>query len=399
MSDQRDKAFVRESIDQGLSSLEGNPLLAQRVLAQANGKEETVVKKKISVSFVLLVMVLFLMASIALAAGLGLFGQLSSEINRDKRLHSLEMVSEPIAIVMTTDDGVTVEIDQAYYEGNRVFISYHLSGNLTSAVLHEGSPDREDIVWETEQENFICAENIISDDPEIQKALEWLDGKGQRWAQIRSIGLHDGMTLMDGTYTDIIGGEPLIQPDGSVIGWKECEIPDECLADELTFKVVLFRNNVIAWQDGTTYRESVSGGEATDIPFTLKRNTRFTEVTGVNSTQEYRATAELKQGLIDLKGTITVKCPAVWVTGMNDFEDDWEDHGVDVIDVWNLYQNGQLVSAQGTEGINCADETTIVYDMLYPHMDNLDGLTLVPEYTRSGEHMDEALTIQAISTK
>ena len=74
MSDQRDKAFVRESVDQGLSSLEGNPFLAQRVLAQVNGKEEIVVKKKISVSFVLVVVMLFLMASAALAAGLGFLG-------------------------------------------------------------------------------------------------------------------------------------------------------------------------------------------------------------------------------------------------------------------------------------------------------------------------------------
>ena len=85
MSEQRDKAFVRASIDQGLSSLEGNPFLAQRVLAQANGKEEIVVKKKISVSFVLVVMMLFLKASAALAAGFGLFGQLSAGQNNDER--------------------------------------------------------------------------------------------------------------------------------------------------------------------------------------------------------------------------------------------------------------------------------------------------------------------------
>ena len=63
MSEQRDKAFVRASIDQGLSSLEGNPFLAQRILAQAQGKDEIVVKKKISVSLILVAILLVLMTT------------------------------------------------------------------------------------------------------------------------------------------------------------------------------------------------------------------------------------------------------------------------------------------------------------------------------------------------
>ena len=93
MREQRDKAFVRESIDQGLASLKGNPFLAQRVLAQAEGKEEIIVKRKISVSVVLVAVLVFLMTGAALAAGFGLFGQLSSGQNADDRLSGLEQVA------------------------------------------------------------------------------------------------------------------------------------------------------------------------------------------------------------------------------------------------------------------------------------------------------------------
>ena len=62
MSDQKDKIFVRHSIDTGLASLEGNPFLAQRIMNQER-TEKPVMKKKISFAFVL-VMVLLLVCMV-----------------------------------------------------------------------------------------------------------------------------------------------------------------------------------------------------------------------------------------------------------------------------------------------------------------------------------------------
>ena len=394
MSEQRDKAFVRASIDQGLSSLEGNPFLAQRVLAQANGKEEIIVKKKISVSFVLVVMMLFLMASAALAAGFGLFGQLSSGDHADERLPELEQVAEVLESTMTTNDNIVIEIDQAYYEGDRVFVSYRLTGNTESAVLHEGVPDRDDIVWDFEEE-MICSETWTSDRPEVQRANEWLDGKSPRWAEVHVVGIDDGIYLDDDTYLDIINGEDQYQPDGTIVGWKECVIPKDSQADQLTFKIPLRRGYTIEQQNGPTYRRSYTGSTDGAITFTLARNEHYTALKGSNTAADYQAVAAMEQGLIDLKGTITVTCPAVWGTQITTMED----HGADMILSWNLYQNGVLISNEGTEGVRCIAETTLEYQLLYPHMANLDSLTLVPEYTRSGEHMDEALTIQTINMR
>ena len=68
MSDQRDKRFVQESIDSGLSVMQGDPWLAQRIMNQ----ERTggfIVKKRLSVGLVLAI-VLMLIAVTALAAAL-----------------------------------------------------------------------------------------------------------------------------------------------------------------------------------------------------------------------------------------------------------------------------------------------------------------------------------------
>lgn len=392
MCDQRDKAFVRESIDQGLSSLKENPFLAQRVLAQANGKEEIVVKKKITVSFVLVAVLLLLMTSAALAAGFGLFGQLSEGQNNDKRLPQLEQVAESVTSEIDTDRNVKLEIGQAYYEGDRVFMSYRLSGDLNKAVLHEGKPEQTDIVWDTELENFVVAEEWESDFPEIQKANAWLDGKEERWAETWVYCVEDGLYLEDGTYLDIIGGDQTVQADGSILGWKECVIPADHLADQLTFKALLFSSSTVEWQSGTTYRADHFRNNVAEAVFTLNHNERYTFLNGEGTNDRYQAAVTLKQGQIDLKGSVTVKGPADWIAHTIDFDG----NGSDLLLGWNLYQNGKLISRDGVQNISCPDANTARFVVLWPYMNDLNGLSLVPEYTQSGEHADEALTIQSI---
>jgi len=58
MSNQKDKAFVQESIDAVLSGIQPDPFLAQRIMD--GEREEPVVKKRLSTAIVLLVLLLFL---------------------------------------------------------------------------------------------------------------------------------------------------------------------------------------------------------------------------------------------------------------------------------------------------------------------------------------------------
>ena len=384
-SDQEIMNSIRAAIDDCTRGIEEAPSLQYQIARKAKGEEP--VAKKISASAILVIALIILSMAAALAAGFGLFGELAQNPRGDKRLSEVEKVADSIEREWTTEDGITIRIEQAYYEGNRVFISYRLSGDWTSTVLHEGAPDDE-IAWDWVEENMIAAQTMMSDVPERQQAILKLDGQSQRWMETAEKGLHDGLSLADGTYLDIIGGDNIIQEDGSVIGWKECEIPEDCLKETLTFQARLYRIHSIMFQDRTTYRQSTEKGETTCFEFTLQQKKDLTQLKGSGSGSDYQAVAELTAGHIDLRGNITVTCPETWIQVWNTWEN--PDH-IDMIDDWYLYANGQVISEGGMQGVGANGENQLVFDVLFRVPDDLTNLALVPVYQDRQPHTEEAI--------
>ena len=181
----------------------------------------------------------------------------------------------------------------------------------------------------------------------------------------------------------------LTAPDGTIIGWKECIVPEEAQADTLTFIAEIAYGTTIKFQDYTTLKEKFGDPERMEICFTLARNHTFRHLRGETA----QAVAELTMGQLDITGVVRLVSPeqaASWTAWQNG-----EDSGgVDVIVCWNLYQNGELVS-QDLYGASSVPETGegVVFDGMYPRMDNLSGLTLVPEYAEAGEKPEEAITL------
>lgn len=381
---------VQKAVGNSLSHVQADPWLARRVLANAKGEEP--MGKKISVLMILVIALTIVSMTAALAAGLGLFGELAQSQGADDRLPALEEASESVSASLTTEDGITIEIDQAYYEGDRVFMSYRMSGNHASAELHEGAPEGE-YPWQLELENTIAAETFGNDVPELQRLNAWLDGKGQRWGISSYATVHDGLYLEDGTYLDIIGGDSYVQEDGSITGWKECKIPKDRLADTLTFKTVLFRGREVIFQDGATYKSFYEGLGNTDVFFTLNRNSRYEYLKGSFQQEQYQASAEFALGKVDLKGTVHLTAPEAWVKAWMDWE---SEEKLDMIMDWNLYQNGKLIGTAGVQSIREAGTQDIEFDLLYPHTASAAGLTLVPDYSQSGEHPEEAIRLEQI---
>ncbi len=390
-NDQEIMRCIRTAIDDCTHGIDKAPSLQYRIAYKAKGEEP--MAKKLSTTMILVIVLIIVSMTAALAAGLGLFGQLAQdEKNADSRLPILEQEADTVSTSLTTEDGIVIEIGQAYYEGNRVFISYRVTGNLYAVELYEGVPE-DSYQWTTVIENCICAETWVNDVPELQRLIAWLDGKGQRWGTSYEAALHDGLSLEDGTYLDIIGGDQVIQEDGSVIGWKECEIPKDRIDDTLTFKAVLFRGKYVEFQDGSTFKMFYERGENTDIFFTLNHNDRCTFLKGAASTGTYQAQAEFSSGRIDTRGTVHLVCPAEWVK----IEQTWEnEQHLDVISDWKLYQNGIPVEGYGTEGIRVSDEQTLVFTLMFNRVDKLDHLTLVPVFSQTGDHLEEAISIEQI---
>ena len=379
---------VQRAVNHALSRVQEDPWLAQRVLANAKGEEP--VGKKVSASAILVIALVIVSMTAALAAGLGLFGELAQTPYGDSRLTDLDKVSAPLELEWTSEDGMTIRIEQAYYEGNRVFISYRMSGDWTKTILHEGAPEG-DIPWDRVEENMIAAEITGSEIPEKQQAILQLDGQSQRWIESTDKGLHDGLSLADGTYLDIIGGDHIIQEDGSVIGWKECEIPEDCLEETLTFQARLYRNKSIMYQDGTTFRQHVERGETTSFEFTLTQNQDLTRLSGSAGGPDYTAIAELTAGHIDVRGKITVTCPAEWVQVWETWEN--PDH-IDMIEDWYLCADGKMGSVSGVQAIGVSGANELTFYVLFDAMEDPDKVSLVPVFSDQQAHMEEAITFR-----
>lgn len=320
----------------------------------------------------------------------GAFATLAQYEDADPRLAALDKIAEPLAATLTVPSGVTVEICQAYYEGYRVYISYRISPVTDLITLHEGAPEGV-AEWDHTEENWIMGD-LPAAYPDIRKQNEWLDGKGQRWVEMPYCGLMDGIDLPDGNYADIIAGNESREPDGTIVGWKECVVPEESRTDPLTFDVTVASGTTIRFQDGSTYKEKYSDPEKSEILFTLKQNEAPGRLQGRNG----QAAAELTMGQIDITGVVSLASPeqaAAWLA----MQEGEEGSGADVILYWSLYQNGTLVS-EDLYGATSVPESGegVVFDVMFPRLEDLGGLTLVPVYAEAGEKPEEAVSLENV---
>lgn len=211
---EQDTQKIRAAIADCLSGLDTLPSQRAEILRAAKG--ETKMKRKMHLGLMLALILALLTTGIAVADALGLFGQLSQQQHADARLTGLEHVSIAVDKDFYIGSDVTLTVNQAYYDGSRVFISYTLEGNY--------------------------------------------QGEG--------IEVHDGMQIGE-HYIDIIGGECYDTEDGQRIGWKECVIPAELAGDEVTFSIGTFTVGRVlettAWHDFTVQKTIAEAAWTGDV--------------------------------------------------------------------------------------------------------------------------------------
>ena len=134
MSDRKDKAFVRHSIDTGLESMQGNPFLAQRILNQER-TEQPVMKKKISFAFILAMILLLAFAATAIAGS----------VNEDFNAWLYRIWPEAATALMPVDmscenNGIRLEIISAVADGEELYITYSMEDLEKDRLNTECSP-------------------------------------------------------------------------------------------------------------------------------------------------------------------------------------------------------------------------------------------------------------------
>ena len=379
---------VRAAISDCLSGADSLPSVRAAVLNQVRG--EVKVKKKFSVGLVIALLVTLLLASAAVAGGLGLFGEIGSHEHADARLPALEQVAEEVNAVFTTEEGVTVTVNQAYYDGSRVFISYAVEGPFDQLELGEGKPDV--AAWDWELPGEIYGQSFGSESASHQLMVAHLDGSAPRWATSHSVNVHDGLQIGE-TYLDIIGGETYLTEDGKLIGWKECTVPEDLAADEVTFLLGTFATHNTWYQDETgCYLSHGARTGETWHPFTVKRDkTPARTLTGTAAGADWSAAASLQMSAIDIKGELILSCPQDWV----EIKRTWENpKGLNFIGEWHVYMDGVRDEDGGVEWVSAGVDGQLTFGLCCKVEANVKTIQLVPVYSKTGENMAEAITLK-----
>lgn len=380
---ERDNEKIREALSSCLSGVDALPSQRADILRAAKG--EVKVKRKVNMGLILALILVLLTTTVAVAEALGLFGQIGQQEHSDGRLPKLEQVSTEMDKVFDVGNGVTVTVHQAYYDGSRVFISYAVDG--PHDVLEMGTGDPGIVNYDREETGVRFKEQYFVDGPNGKPLMGWLDGSEPRWATRTVVNVHDGLQIGE-EYLDIIGGEYYWLEDGTLMGWKECEVPAGLAADEVTFSIGVFTNKTTRYQTADTlYTAYLERGKTTWHEFTVKKNELATALTGTTQTADWTATANLTASAIDLKGEIVLDCPASW----SEVWRTWENpNQIDFIEDWKLYVDGKKVEGHNLDGSSYGSGP-ITFMVCYQMEQLSSDIMLVPDYWYGGEKPDEAI--------
>ena len=345
-----------------------------------------------TMTVLLAIFVIVLSISAAFAADGGVFGEVAAQEGEyaDKRLSVLDQIAEKPAASQTLEDGISMEINQAYYEGSRIFVSYTMGSNADLIQLHEGAP--EETKWTHEVENWITGEAPAIDQADYMKEHDWLNGQGQRWLE-GPYDVIEGIVLEDGTETRTVGGMEIKQKDGSLIGWLEAVIPEEKATDAQSFALSVSCNHAVKFQDNANYKENWQETKKATVPFTATRSKDVTTLRGSKQANSWQAKAAATAGKADMQVTIRLASDEQ-VKARNDLETGSGEVSTDLIIYWDLYRNGQLINDVYGENRVFMNGNEVVYEIGFPYMDNVSSLSLVPVYARTGAHTDEAIVIE-----
>lgn len=386
---EQDKRKIREAMTSCLSGVDALPSMRADILRAAKGEKK--VKRSLSKGLVLALVLILMMSSVAVAAGLGLFGQIGQQEHSDSRLPGLENVSTVLNKAFDVGGGVTVTVHQAYYDGSRVFISYSVTGPYDVLETGTGKPDL--VNYDQKYDGVTFADMWYVEGPNGQALMSWLDGSEPRWAKTTSVNVHDGLQIGD-EYLDIIGGEYYWLEDGTLMSWKECIVPEELAADEVTFSIGVFTTGSAYYQTAEAlYTFGVDRGETTWHDFTVKKTEASAALSGMGQTTNWSAEANLIASAIDVKGEVILECPKAW----SDLWQTWENPDkTDYIHDWTLYVNGAEVDGYNLNGgVNVLADGKLRFTICY----KLDSLTadmkLVPIYCYAGNKVEEAIPLTA----
>ena len=202
-------------------------------------REETQVKKKLSMSLAIAILMILALTCAAVAVGMGVFGKMAEQ-TKDKGYaqlyQTLDEKSVEVGAVQTAaknGDGqkVTFKLAQAYVDGNSLFLSYEASG-MQSSVDYSWTPTEEEREKMQRHDTILDADtgNEIFDELMQTWKTEGTDADAVIISRQNSFGVYQAGT---DEYWNPQFSDERITADGTAIGIKVFELPDEVLELEI----------------------------------------------------------------------------------------------------------------------------------------------------------------------
>lgn len=321
---------IKNSLDAHLSGLHVSERQQAQMFNRIVRGEQPIMKKKISAALVFAIVMMIAMGSMALAAGLGLFGHFrqTQENNNGARLEKLETLADtyettkavamPTPAVPVTGDTMydkllleqyshtfELTLDQAYCDGHKLYYSYTLRRSAPmSQIFGEGEPTGDfDFKWVEEGKK---ANDVIFFKGE-EKA--WFENHDVAYEIYNGFGLGDGASTPDGHDLMILDSADEQVDACTKRGFQEVEIPEDVtVGDTLDFVLSINEYGGVYYQTEKDFRRA-SASVPEDrgfirVPFTVKVDKKAEIRAGSLMTDAYSAQATLFVSDVDVSGQV-----------------------------------------------------------------------------------------------
>lgn len=321
---------IQNSLDAHLSGLHVSERQQAQMFNRIVRGEQPIMKKKISAALVFAIVLVLAMGTVALAAGLGLFGHFSNpeEGNNAPRLEKLESVADtyemtktaamPTPAVPVTGETMydkllaeqyshtfELTLDQAYCDGHKLYYSYTLRRSAPMAATYgEGEPTGDfNYTWVEEGKT---ANDCMTLEGE-EKA--WFENHDVAYEIYNGFGLGDGASTPDGHDLMILDSADEQVDACTKRGFQEVEIPEDVtVGDTLDFVLSINEYGGVYYQTEKDFRRA-SASVPEDrgfirVPFTVKVDRKAEIRAGSLMTDAYSAQATVFISDVDISGTV-----------------------------------------------------------------------------------------------
>lgn len=335
--DEELRRVIRMEMDAEFSYLDRRPSLHDAIMSRIEG--EKTMKRNVSMALVLAIVMLIALGSMAVAAGLGLFGQFRADRADEMSYERLGLLEEAAVSIGETRhltvsgrqknvkpanvrEGLLeaqkgreyeLTIDQVYCDGKKLYYSYTFRMKGECLALYEGEATGFDSWTDARPgKRFDEVFDTWLGEEQNRRVAQWLNSRRSGYAVKANACVGDGAELPDGTYMNPVDSDYRQVDERTVSAYYEVELPEGYEAGEsIEFVLTVITSDTVYAQDETgVYMTSLFSRDARiDVPVKAQVTGRTAARSGEGTADGYAAKAVVHASDVDLSGSVRIDAP------------------------------------------------------------------------------------------